>query len=133
MAIDGPIRSLRRALPRILIALVLLAGTLAVDPGTPAFAAGQRVDVRLTDTGPWSAFLVGFDQSAAHSVTYYVRDARDHWRHIEPVLATPTAGGDGNVSWSYGTTGNTKPGTGTHYVTCSLNGQQQTASAAFTV
>jgi hypothetical protein len=46
---------------------------------------------------------------------------------------TPTAGGDGNVGWSYQTTGNTKPGTGTHYVSCSLNGQQASASAPFTV
>jgi hypothetical protein len=101
MALGGSIFRLRRALPRILIALVLLAGTFAVVPGAPAYAAGQRVDVRLMDTGPWSAFLVGFDQSTVQSVTYYVRDARGRWRHLDPVLEAPF---EASVKWWEGDT-----------------------------
>ncbi len=46
---------------------------------------------------------------------------------------SPTAGSDGGVSWSYRTQSNTEPGTGTHTVTCKLNGQTATAQAPFTV
>ena len=44
-----------------------------------------------------------------------------------------TAGSDGNVSWSYGTTSRTTKGTGTYFVTCTLNGQTASATAPFTV
>lgn len=47
--------------------------------------------------------------------------------------ATVVAGNDGVVSWSYGTVSTTKPGTGTHTVTCVLAGKTVSASAAFTV
>jgi hypothetical protein len=47
--------------------------------------------------------------------------------------AEPVADGSGRVSWSYGTTGNTNPGTGTHTVTCSFQGRSKTATAAFRV
>jgi cytoskeletal protein RodZ len=46
---------------------------------------------------------------------------------------TQTAGADGSVSWSYRTTANTTKGTGTHTVTCQLNGASVSASAPFTV
>ena len=46
---------------------------------------------------------------------------------------TKPAGGDGTVSWSYGTTSSTTPGTGTHTVTCTVKGQTASASAPFTV
>lgn len=44
-----------------------------------------------------------------------------------------TAGSDGGVSWTYKTQSNTTKGTGTHTVTCQLNGQTASASAPFTV
>ncbi len=47
--------------------------------------------------------------------------------------ATVVAGNDGVVSWSYGTVSTTTKGTGTHTVTCTLNGATASASAAFTV
>jgi hypothetical protein len=47
--------------------------------------------------------------------------------------ATVVAGNDGVVSWSYGTVSTTTKGTGTHTVTCTLNGSTVSASAAFTV
>jgi hypothetical protein len=47
--------------------------------------------------------------------------------------ATVVSGQDGSVAWSYGTDSNTKPGTGTHTVTCTLSGATAVASAPFTV
>lgn len=44
-----------------------------------------------------------------------------------------TAGSDGMVSWTYRTSSTTTHGTGTHTVTCNLNGQTASASAPFTV
>ena len=46
---------------------------------------------------------------------------------------TVVAGGDGGASWTYNTSSTTKAGTGTHTVTCTLNGNTVSASAAFTV
>lgn len=39
----------------------------------------------------------------------------------------------GNVSWTYRTSSSTHKGTGTHFVTCTLNGQTASGSAPFTV
>ena|GEM_PF-1830790 len=47
--------------------------------------------------------------------------------------ATVVAGDDGAVSWTYNTSSTTKPGTGTHTVTCTQAGRTVIASAAFTV
>lgn len=49
------------------------------------------------------------------------------------LLITVVAGPDGSVSWSYRTVSTTTKGTGTHTVTCTLNGATVSASAAFTV
>jgi len=44
-----------------------------------------------------------------------------------------TAGANGVVAWDYRTTANTGKGTGTHTVSCQLNGQSASDSAPFTV
>lgn len=49
------------------------------------------------------------------------------------LLPTVVAGSDGGVSWSYRAVSTTTPGTGTHTVTCTLNGVTVSASAPFTV
>lgn len=49
------------------------------------------------------------------------------------LLPTLVAGPDGGVSWSYRTVSTTTKGTGTHTVTCTLNGATVSASAPFTV
>jgi hypothetical protein len=49
---------------------------------------------------------------------------------LQPIVV---AGDDGDVSWTYNTSSNTKPGTGTHTVTCKLAGKTVSASARFTV
>jgi len=46
---------------------------------------------------------------------------------------TQVALGDGSVSWTYGTTTQTNPGTGTHTVTCTLGLVTRNASASFSV
>jgi len=56
-----------------------------------------------------------------------------NYSQAQGLQVKPTAGADGNVSWTYGTTSRTTPGTGTYTVTCSLNGQSATATAPFTV
>lgn len=45
----------------------------------------------------------------------------------------PTAGADGMVNWTYGTTSRTTKGTGTYTVTCTFNGNSATATATFNV
>ena len=49
------------------------------------------------------------------------------------LTTTQIAAASGVVSWSYGTTTRTNPGTGTHSVTCTLGGATQRASAPFSV
>jgi hypothetical protein len=43
------------------------------------------------------------------------------------------ADGSGRVSWTYGTSGNTNPGTGTHTVRCMHQGQTKTTTGSFRV
>ena len=109
------------------------------SPGTPF---EQAFEERFGAPPP-AALSVTITQStygslAAHTLPGATCSAKavfpsGNTSRAQGLSATPTAGADGNVSWSYGKTSNTKPGTGTHYVTCSLNGQQATASAPFTV
>ena len=55
------------------------------------------------------------------------------YSQAQGLQVSPAAGADGNVSWTYGTTSRTTKGTGTYTVTCTLNGQSETATAPFTV
>jgi hypothetical protein len=43
------------------------------------------------------------------------------------------ADGSGSVTWSYATDPQATSGEGTYFVTCSLYGQTQTATASFTI
>lgn len=65
---------------------VLVAALIPVE--TTAQSA-QRIDVRLTASGPWIALLVGFDLTRVAAVTYYVMDARSRWRRTEAVTTPP--------------------------------------------
>ena len=49
------------------------------------------------------------------------------------LTATAIALANGAVSWTYGTTTQTNPGTGIHTVTCTLGGATQKATAPFSV
>jgi Protein of unknown function (DUF3761) len=68
------------------VAFVLL---IALLPVIALSSAGRRIDVRLTDSGPWVAHLVNFDLNTVQSVTYYIRDASNHWRETQPVTSAP--------------------------------------------
>jgi len=83
---------MRRLLP-VLIALLAVATNLPVQP---AAAAGPRIDVRINTDGPWTAYLIGFDNSQVFSVTYYVRDAKERWRQTPPITAAST---EGDIRW----------------------------------
>lgn len=77
--------------PKLIVvsaAAVLVIGTVPVSASTSP-DPGQRIDVRITDSGPWIAQLVNFDLATVQSVTYYVRDAGQHWTATKPVTASP--------------------------------------------
>ena len=63
--------------------------------------SAQRIDVRLTDSGPWVAHLVNFDQSNVQSVIYYVRDAKEQWSRLDPIVAAPY---EAAIKWWQGDT-----------------------------
>lgn len=75
---------------------------------------------------------------AAHSLpgatcTARARLPSGNYSQAQGLQVSATAGADGNVSWTYGTTSRTTKGTGTYTVTCTLNGQSATGSAPLTV
>jgi len=63
---------------------------------TAQAAGGSHVDVRILSDGPWTAFPVGFDLSKIKQITYYIRDARGHWRKV-PVVTSPPF--EAAISW----------------------------------
>src|SRR4029077_8152742 len=70
-----------------LIALPALLGSSI--PVVASVGSDQHIDVRLTDNGPWIAYLVNFDFSTVKAVTYYIRDANQRWRQTELVASAP--------------------------------------------
>ena len=92
---------------------------------------------------PAAALTVGITAAsygyvAAHTLAGATCTARAQlpsgsYSQAQGLQVSPTAGADGNVSWTYGTTSRTTKGTGTYTVTCMLNGQSATATAPFTV
>jgi hypothetical protein len=56
-----------------------------------------------------------------------------NYSEAQGLQVSATAGADGDVAWSYGTTSRTTKGTGSYTVTCTLSGQTATATAPFTV
>ncbi len=79
----------------------------------------------------WGA-IAAATQSGA-TCTVRVRFPSGNYSTAAGVQGSATAGADGVVSWTYTTTSNTLPGTGTNTVTCTLAGQTANASANFTV
>ena len=69
------------------LGLAVLFSSLAAAPTLAE--SGQRIDVKLTASGPWIAHLVGFDLSKVAAVTYWVMDAHGRWRSVAPVTTTP--------------------------------------------
>lgn len=81
--------ALRRT--RFLTLLIILVAALggASVPVVGSVGSDQQVGVRLTESGPWIAYLVNFDLSTVKSVTYYIRDADARWRHTVQVVFPP--------------------------------------------
>lgn len=65
----------------------------AVPPSTASarnpIVGAVATTVSLSDHGPWIAGLRGFDLDLVQSVSYYVRDAGQHWHSLGPVTAPP--------------------------------------------
>jgi hypothetical protein len=79
--------SLKTTLKLLLLLIVTLScGVVGADS---VFADNQGVAVQIPDDGAWTASLVGFDARKIRSVTYYVRDAREHWRRLGPFTHSP--------------------------------------------
>lgn len=70
---------------------------------------------------------------AGASCTARARLPSGNFSTAQGLAVTAVADGYGAVSWTYGTSSTTTPGTGTHTVTCTLSGATATASAPFTV
>ena len=62
---------------------------VGIAPVAASTSAAQRIDVRVSESGPWVAQLVNFDLNSVQSVTYYVRDAAKHWTATNPVTSSP--------------------------------------------
>ena len=56
-----------------------------------------------------------------------------NYSQAQGLQVSDTAGSDGSLSWTYGTSSRTTKGTGTSFVSCAYNGQTVAASASFTV
>lgn len=69
------------------------AATQSTSPSatsTPRPITGSvGTTVALSDHDPWTAGIAGFDLDLVQWVTYYVRDAQQHWTSIGPVNTTP--------------------------------------------
>jgi hypothetical protein len=74
---------------RVFVGSAASAFLIPLIPVIATADSGQGIDVRVTASGPWMAQLVNFDLKTVHSVTYYVRDASNHWRQTHPVNSAP--------------------------------------------
>jgi hypothetical protein len=98
------------------------------SPTPPPGTAPLSVTITRSD---WGAIAASTASGA--TCTVRVRFPSGSISSAQGVQGSVTAGSDGVVSWTYTTTANTSPGTGTNTVTCALGGQSASASAPFTV
>jgi hypothetical protein len=101
----------------------------SAPPTTPA-PVGQSLFVTFINSG-WGAVSVSAAPGA--SCNLQVRFPSGSLSTAQGVQVTVTVGSTGMASWSYVTQSNTKSGTGTNTVTCTLAGQTAGASVSFTV
>lgn len=97
-------------------------------PSPPS--GGSALFVTITRSS-WGA--IGATTQPGAICTVRVRFPSGNVSSAQGVQGSVTAGADGTVSWTYSTTSNTSPGTGTNTVTCSLQGQTVSSSAPFSV
>jgi hypothetical protein len=97
-------------------------------PTVPPASAGLFVTITNSRWGAITARTL-----AGATCTVRVRFPSGSISSAAGVQNSATAGSDGLVSWTYNTTSNTTPGTGTNTVTCALQGQSASDSAPFSV
>lgn len=96
----------------------------------PAPPSPVALQVRVTDS---TYGHVAATTTAGASCTASATLPSGNMSTAAGLQTTQTADGAGAVAWAYRTTSNTHKGTGTHTVNCTLNGQNATGSAPFTV
>jgi hypothetical protein len=81
---------------RRFVSLVAMIGLSIASMGgcaTAATASAPRaptgVSVLVSTDGPWTASMAGLDPDSVTSVTYWIRDARQHWRSTAEIVAPP--------------------------------------------
>jgi len=104
----------------------------AESPGPTPSSAPSPVALTVTITATTYGYVAAMTLPAA-SCTVKAKLPSGRISTAAGLQATITAGDDGLVSWTYGTSSTTKPGTGTHTVTCTYQGKTVSASASFTV
>lgn len=112
-------------------------------PVTPAPTATSAATPPPATTPPPAAFSVtitasqygslGAVTAAGASCTARALLPSGSYSGAQGITVTKVADTYGAVSWTYTRVSSTTPGTGTHTVTCTLNGQTMSASASFTV
>lgn len=107
---------------------------------TPASAAPLRTAAAPAASAAFSVVItassygtITASTSPGASCTAAARLPSGSMSTAQGLRETRTADATGVVRWSYGTSGNTRPGTGTHTVTCSHDGASRSAGAEFTV
>ena len=104
----------------------------SIAPATPPAAPPPpaALTVRITDShyGLVAATTAAGASCAARAVLPSGRTSTAAGLQVQE-----TGAADGSVSWPYRTVSTTTPGTGTHTVTCTLDGFTASASAPFTV
>jgi hypothetical protein len=101
-----------------------------VGPSPSPTAAPTSLFVTIT-TSRWGAISASTRPGA--TCTVRVRFPSGSISSAAGVQGSVTAGSSGTVSWTYNTTSNTSPGTGTNTVTCSAAGQTVSSDAPFSV
>jgi len=102
-------------------------------PLTPVSTA-TSAPVAFTVTITTSRYgLVAAATSPGATCTAQARLPSGRISSAQGLQGSRTADPSGSVAFSYGTQSSTTPGTGTHTVTCAIQGQTQAASAPFTV
>jgi len=120
------------------------ANDLAAPPtAVPTLLIGGEATTRPTGTSAGAVLTLEITQSrygsivaqtavgARCSASARLPSGRDS--AAQGLAVDSVADGAGRVSWTYGTSGNTNPGTGTHTVRCTYQGQTKSTSAGFRV
>ena len=97
---------------------------------TPASPASSKLFIRITSSSYGSLEAITL---AGATCTAKARLPSGNYSKAQGLQGSSTADETGDVSWSYNTSTSTHKGTGTHFVTCRLEGQTASASAPFTV